>query len=115
MKYFIDVGTVLGYPPRIVIKPFDVISTVPGVGIPRVIDLSAHLPRAAGLTTPSAAAATASSSPSTPSPVAQREVRGGIRIVRSAHNPIVVPGGHEWRRAVTFNPGVVLHDDGRFY
>lgn len=34
---------------------------------------------------------------------------------RHPENPIVVPGGYEWRRAVTFNPGVLLDEDGRFY
>mgnify|MGYP002480972776 FL=1 len=35
--------------------------------------------------------------------------------VRHPENPIVVPGLYDWRRAVTFNPGVLLDDDGRFY
>lgn len=35
--------------------------------------------------------------------------------VRHPANPIVVPGLFPWRRAVTFNPGVLLDDDGRFY
>lgn len=34
---------------------------------------------------------------------------------RHPENPIVVPGLYDWRRAVTFNPGVLLDDDGRFY
>lgn len=34
---------------------------------------------------------------------------------RCAENPIVVPGRYEWRMAATFNPGVILDDDGRFY
>jgi len=34
---------------------------------------------------------------------------------RHPENPIVVPGLYPWRRAVTFNPGVLLDDDGRFY
>ena len=34
---------------------------------------------------------------------------------RHPANPIIVPGLYDWRRAVTFNPGVLLDDDGRFY
>ncbi len=34
---------------------------------------------------------------------------------RHPENPIVVPGIYPWRQAVTFNPGVLLDDDGRFY
>jgi predicted GH43/DUF377 family glycosyl hydrolase len=34
---------------------------------------------------------------------------------RHPENPIIVPGLYPWRRAVTFNPGVLLDDDGRFY
>lgn len=34
---------------------------------------------------------------------------------RHPENPIVVPGLYDWRRAVVFNPGVLLDDDGRFY
>jgi beta-1,2-mannobiose phosphorylase / 1,2-beta-oligomannan phosphorylase len=34
---------------------------------------------------------------------------------RHPDNPIVVPGLYDWRLAVTFNPGVLLDDDGRFY
>ena len=37
-----------------------------------------------------------------------------MRIVRSPYNPIVVPNGLPWRRAVTFNPGCII-DDGTFY
>ncbi len=33
---------------------------------------------------------------------------------RHSLNPIVVPGQHDWRRAVVFNPGV-LYEDGKFY
>jgi beta-1,2-mannobiose phosphorylase / 1,2-beta-oligomannan phosphorylase len=32
---------------------------------------------------------------------------------RHPANPIIVPGGLPWRRAVTFNPGVCLTEDGR--
>lgn len=34
---------------------------------------------------------------------------------RHPENPIVTPGLYPWRQAVTFNPGVLLDDDGRFY
>ena len=34
---------------------------------------------------------------------------------RCPENPIVVPGMYDWRMAATFNPGVILDDDGRFY
>ena len=34
---------------------------------------------------------------------------------RHPENPIIVPGLYDWRLAVTFNPGVLLDDDGRFY
>lgn len=34
---------------------------------------------------------------------------------RHPSNPIIVPGLYDWRLAVTFNPGVLLDDDGRFY
>jgi predicted GH43/DUF377 family glycosyl hydrolase len=37
-----------------------------------------------------------------------------ITFTRHPENPIVVPGRYDWRRAVTFNPGV-LYDEGRFY
>lgn len=37
-----------------------------------------------------------------------------IKINRHPGNPIVTPGGSEWRRAAVFNPGV-LYDDGKFY
>jgi predicted GH43/DUF377 family glycosyl hydrolase len=33
---------------------------------------------------------------------------------RDPHNPIVVPGLYPWRRACTFNPGVIRHND-RFW
>ncbi|HVK02511.1 MAG TPA: hypothetical protein VM490_03500 [Armatimonadaceae bacterium] len=35
--------------------------------------------------------------------------------VRHPENPIVVPGLYDWRMAVTFNPGVLRDDDGRYY
>jgi predicted GH43/DUF377 family glycosyl hydrolase len=40
-----------------------------------------------------------------------------MKITRCEHNPIVAPGGFDWRRASTFNPGVVRDDtNGRkFY
>src|SRR5689334_21595059 len=83
---------------RIVIKSFSVISTGPGSGIPTIIDLST--PRRS------------TEQPATAAP----QCGGGIHVVRSAHNPIVVPGGPAWRAAVTFNPGVLLDEaDGRFY
>ena len=34
---------------------------------------------------------------------------------RHPDNPIITPGRYPWRMATTFNPGVVLDDDGRFY
>ncbi|MCS6775071.1 MAG: hypothetical protein RMJ43_12105 [Chloroherpetonaceae bacterium] len=34
---------------------------------------------------------------------------------RHPENPIVTPGIYPWRMAVTFNPGVIRDDDGRFY
>jgi predicted GH43/DUF377 family glycosyl hydrolase len=33
---------------------------------------------------------------------------------RCPENPIIFPGGYPWRRATTFNPGVIF-DHGRFY
>ncbi|MDX2187135.1 MAG: hypothetical protein SFV32_09395 [Opitutaceae bacterium] len=47
--------------------------------------------------------------PTSPRPITRNLFR------REPKNPIVVPGGPEWRRAVTFNPGVVQGADGRFY
>jgi len=38
-----------------------------------------------------------------------------IRFARHPENPIVQPGTYDWRRCVTFNPGVILDDDGKFY
>jgi len=38
-----------------------------------------------------------------------------IQITRYAQNPIVIPGGKPWRAVATFNPGVVLDEDGTFY
>ncbi len=38
-----------------------------------------------------------------------------LTFTRHAANPIVVPGLYDWRMAATFNPGVLLDDDGRFY
>lgn len=35
--------------------------------------------------------------------------------IRCPENPIVVPGGYDWRMAATFNPGVIRDEDGRFY
>jgi beta-1,2-mannobiose phosphorylase / 1,2-beta-oligomannan phosphorylase len=35
-------------------------------------------------------------------------------IKRCSKNPIIVPGGKEWRKIVTFNPGAI-YDDGKFY
>ncbi len=39
-----------------------------------------------------------------------------MKVTRYFKNPIVVPGRHSWRRAITFNPAVV-HDEtaGKFY
>src|SRR3954463_5400993 len=37
-----------------------------------------------------------------------------MRIARSPYNPIVVPNGLPWRKAVTFNPGAII-DNGTFY
>jgi predicted GH43/DUF377 family glycosyl hydrolase len=36
------------------------------------------------------------------------------QIIRNKNNPIVTPGNPDWRKAVTFNPGVVF-DNGKFY
>ena len=38
-----------------------------------------------------------------------------IHFTRHPENPIVVPGQFAWRMATTFNPGVLLDDDGKFY
>ncbi|MCY3022959.1 MAG: glycosidase [Planctomycetota bacterium] len=38
-----------------------------------------------------------------------------VTFKRCAENPIVQPGLYDWRRAVVFNPGVLLDDDGKFY
>src|SRR5437868_7084549 len=75
-----------------VLRPLS--SAPPGslVGIPKVIDLTVRAPA------PDAAALAAPE----------------LSIVRCPQNPIVAPGGFDWRKAVTFNPGVVL-DGGRFY
>ncbi|RKP46741.1 glycosidase [Cohnella endophytica] len=37
-----------------------------------------------------------------------------MKLTRHENNPIVVPGGAEWRRAAVFNPGVV-EADGKYY
>jgi beta-1,2-mannobiose phosphorylase / 1,2-beta-oligomannan phosphorylase len=38
-----------------------------------------------------------------------------FKFTRHPENPIVWPGLYDWRRCVTFNPGVLLDDDGKFY
>lgn len=38
-----------------------------------------------------------------------------LNFTRCPDNPIIVPGKYPWRMAATFNPGVLLDDDGRFY
>jgi predicted GH43/DUF377 family glycosyl hydrolase len=38
-----------------------------------------------------------------------------MKIIRYPGNPIVIPGGRPWRAVTTFNPGVVLDEDGTFY
>ncbi len=38
-----------------------------------------------------------------------------MKITRYPGNPIVIPGGQSWRAVATFNPGVVLDDDGTFH
>jgi beta-1,2-mannobiose phosphorylase / 1,2-beta-oligomannan phosphorylase len=44
-----------------------------------------------------------------------REKRSDTGIfTRHPDNPIVRPGRHDWRLAVTFNPGVIRDDDGTF-
>jgi beta-1,2-mannobiose phosphorylase / 1,2-beta-oligomannan phosphorylase len=37
-----------------------------------------------------------------------------MTIKRSSQNPIVVPGGQDWRKVATFNPGVIF-DNGKYY
>ena len=37
-----------------------------------------------------------------------------LNFKRHPENPIVVPGLYCWRRAVVFNPGVLLDEDGKF-
>lgn len=38
-----------------------------------------------------------------------------LPFARHPENPIIVPGLFPWRQAATFNPGVLLDEDGRFY
>lgn len=38
-----------------------------------------------------------------------------MKLRRYEGNPIVIPGRWYWREIVTFNPGVVIDDDGTFY
>ncbi|MFP4139722.1 MAG: glycosidase [Planctomycetota bacterium] len=38
-----------------------------------------------------------------------------MKLKRHEENPIVAPGGYSWRRVATFNPGVVLDEDGVFW
>ncbi|MFP4053816.1 MAG: glycosidase [Phycisphaerae bacterium] len=38
-----------------------------------------------------------------------------MQIKRHPENPVVTPGGHDWRCVTVFNPAVLLDDDGRFY
>lgn len=38
-----------------------------------------------------------------------------LPFARHPENPIIVPGSPSWRQAATFNPGVLLDDDGTFY
>lgn len=37
-----------------------------------------------------------------------------MQITRHPNNPIVVPGGYEWRKVTVFNPAVII-DNGKFY
>ncbi len=37
-----------------------------------------------------------------------------MKIIRYSKNPIVLPGGGEWRKVVTFNPGAI-YENGKFY
>lgn len=37
-----------------------------------------------------------------------------MNIERCKKNPIVIPGGKEWRKVVTFNPGAI-YENGKFY
>ncbi|AZS14201.1 glycosidase [Paenibacillus lutimineralis] len=37
-----------------------------------------------------------------------------MKITRHPNNPIVVPGGYEWRKVTVFNPAVII-DNGKFY
>lgn len=37
-----------------------------------------------------------------------------LRVTRHPNNPIIVPGKYDWRRAVTFNPGVI-NENGKVY
>jgi len=38
-----------------------------------------------------------------------------FNFIRCPENPIILPGLYDWRRCVTFNPGVLLDDNGKFY
>ncbi len=38
-----------------------------------------------------------------------------MELKRCEENPIVAPGGYSWRRVATFNPGVVLDEEGVFW
>ncbi|MEI8120535.1 MAG: hypothetical protein WCI20_00675 [bacterium] len=38
-----------------------------------------------------------------------------MQLKRYSGNPIVIPGGLWWRRIATFNPGVILDDNGTFW
>ena len=37
-----------------------------------------------------------------------------MQITRHPNNPIVVPGGYEWRKVTVFNPAVIIDND-KFY
>ena len=50
-----------------------------------------------------------------PAPPSCYPPRMPLHFQRHPDNPIVTPGLYDWRMAVTFNPGVLLDDDGRFY
>src|SRR4051812_49229102 len=50
-----------------------------------------------------------------PADLDRPERSSSVHFARSPHNPIIVPGGADYRKVCTFNPGVLLDDDGKFY
>src|SRR5689334_18292546 len=89
MKYFIEAAAAPRYLTR-VFKQLPSASVGPRTGIPKVIDLAARVRGE------------------------PQNVGESLNIVRYAHNPIITPGGLEWRKTATFNPGVLI-DGARFY